>query len=1165
MRIKEIEIDNFKSFRQKTVIPVLDGFTTISGPNGSGKSNIIDCVLFALGLSTSKTLRAEKLTDLINNNNKRREATVRISFTDDTDLNKDFEIKRKIKEGPNGYTSTYYLNDHVTTLANIHNELSTYNISPGSYNVMMQGDVTGIINMGPTERRRIIDELAGVSEFDRRIEQATRELETVQDRIERSNIILSEINVRLEQLSEERSHALKYKDLKDKRQEFIDQISLVKYSDLRKSLKLIQENINDSTKEKSNILKNLDELENKINEAKLTLDKLNETVKLKGEDQQISLTKQVEVLKGEIFRKSQSVEFSQKQIEDNKLTVSRAYKEITKLEENIDDLNLKVESKQEQYNIIEKQLEKENNDLKKLLDESGDLSKAAQQFIEKRSKLKKELELAEDNYGKINRENLKWEDVISRTKNELEELENNLNNSDVEKNYLFELKEKLIKEINNLTEEKDACEKQLTNSINTIKTLKKDLNDLEAKRQKEYRRLMQFEANKKAAEDANFGKAVDVVLNSGIPGIHKTLAQLGKVEKEYSTALETAMGGRMKSIIVDNEHVGAEAIEYLKETRAGRATFLPLNKIKYYVPSCSLPNVDGVIDFAVNLIEFDNIYKNAFYYALGETLVVEDVECAKPLMGEYRMVTLDGALIEKSGAMTGGSIAKSNLKFASDYNDEIKEISNGLKALNAEKDELEDNIEEYERKLDRNRNDYSNYLNEIHKKKIDLENVENTLKNIDSVLENKATKVEELKTKLTEATSQNNSIIVELSGLDTQIKSLQEQISEIDASIPEEKLEQIEELTGNIEFEIKNLETKLRNIEADVKKLVMEKDFKAESLKYQKENIDKSKTDNIKHEEDITSYKTEIKQLESNVEKVNQELNNLSQELKEAQKERDNAAKAVFDMQQAMDKSQHTIQRIEETIVAYNQRRKEVSIEFKSLKEELTEKGIDFSDVKELNITTEEINKSIERLSKKMEALEPVNMLAIKEYDEVNGRKEEIDTRVSTLSTEKEQINDRLSRYESLKKEAFMTTYENVNKNFQEIYAELSDGEGQIVLENYEDPFKGGLTITARPRGKKLLRIEAMSGGEKSLTALAFVFAFQKYLPAPFYAFDEVDMHLDGINVEKLAEMIKTQASNAQFLVVSLRKPMIERADRTIGVTQRIDGITKVTGVKLNA
>jgi chromosome segregation protein len=291
MRIKEIEIDNFKSFQSKTLIPFLDGFTTISGPNGSGKSNIIDCMLFVLGLSSSRTLRAEKLTDLINNSTQKREASVRITFIDDENGGEEFTIKRRIKEGTNGYTSTYYLNDHVTTLTEIHNKLSAFNIYPGCYNVMMQGDVTGIINMGATERRKIIDELAGVGEFDRRIEQAEKEIETVQLRIENSRIILNEIDGRISQLGEERAQALKYQKLKEERQVFINQISLVKYADLRKSIRHIQESITDATKEKAQIEAMMSELEDKILQTKQLLDELNEKVKIKGEDEQIDLTK----------------------------------------------------------------------------------------------------------------------------------------------------------------------------------------------------------------------------------------------------------------------------------------------------------------------------------------------------------------------------------------------------------------------------------------------------------------------------------------------------------------------------------------------------------------------------------------------------------------------------------------------------------------------------------------------------------------------------------------------------------------------------------------------------------------------------------------------------------------------------------------------------------
>lgn len=1165
MRIKQLEIDNFKSFRTKTTIPFLEGFTTISGPNGSGKSNIIDCILFALGLSTSRTMRAEKLTDLINNNNQRREASVTISFTDDDNDNAEFEIRRKIKEGPNGYTSTYYLNGHVSTLSEIHRKLSNYNVSPGCYNVMMQGDVTGIINMSPTERRKIIDEIAGVAEFDRRIEQAENEILTVNDRIDRSNIILGEIDTRLEQLSTEREHALKYKKLKDEKQELVNQVSLAKYAEVKKSQSMLNENINECNKEKTNNELELTKLQNQIIEIKNLVDELNEKVKIKGEDEQISYTKQAETLKGEIFRQEQGIEFKLKQIEENSSTSQKATKEINNLNESIDDIKLKIENKEEQYNLIENQIKKENEELNRLINESSNLTKTAQDFIQKRNELRKKLERAEDEHGRLNRENLKWQDIINRLKDEYTETESQLSSYEENKSELISKKSTIEKELTYLTEEKSGCEIQLSKTINDIKSLKAEIDLVEDKIRKYSRQLMQLEANKKAADEFNFNKAVKAVLASGIHGIHKTLAQLGKVDKEYATALEIAMGNRMNCIVVDNEDVATQAINYLKQCNAGRGTFLPLNKLRYYLSSNKLPNHNGVIGFAINLVQFDSVYKNAFYYALGDTLVVESIEVAKPLMGEFRMVTLDGSLIEKTGAMTGGSIAKSNLKFGNtEDNHETDEITNILKELELERDELLDRLDELEKKMERCRKDYSDYLNKIHQKKLELDNFDNSLKKLESEFEHKQVRAKEIGPKLEEADLEQASIEDELLETNRQIDLYRQEIQITDSNIPTEKIEEIEKLTGNIEFEIKNWESKLRNIEADIKKITMERDFKLQSLEYQQEKIQQCKTENTKMEEEITHTKASIATIQEKVNQLNEKIALLSEELKEIQKERDQAAKNLFKMQESEEKAKYNIQKAEETLSAYNERRKSLNHQLAELKTELREMNIDYSRATEITATVDEISKSVEKLTKRMEALEPVNMLAIKEYDEVNDRKEELNLRISTLSKEKDDIQNRLNSYEDLKKESFMTTFENVSANFKEIFSNLSDGIGNLALENPDDIFTGGLIIEAQPRGKKLLRLEAMSGGEKSLTALAFVFAFQRYLPAPFYAFDEVDMHLDGLNVEKLAQMIREQASNTQFIVVSLRKPMIERADRTVGVTQRNDGISKVTGVKLN-
>jgi len=270
-----------------------------------------------------------------------------------------------------------------------------------------------------------------------------------------------------------------------------------------------------------------------------------------------------------------------------------------------------------------------------------------------------------------------------------------------------------------------------------------------------------------------------------------------------------------------------------------------------------------------------------------------------------------------------------------------------------------------------------------------------------------------------------------------------------------------------------------------------------------------------------------------------------------------------LNLEKKKDISNNNIERINEQVESFKARRRELEPQLEEVRNELFEKGVDVEKLEPLEISTEEITAKIQRLQKRMEDLEPVNMRAITEYDRVLERQNELKTRIDTLSTERKEILERMKGHEQLKKETFLTTYNDINKNFKDIFAKLSDGEGTLILENEEDPFSGGLTIEAQPRDKKKQRLESMSGGEKSLTALAFVFSIQRHMPAPFYAFDEVDMHLDGINVEKLSEMIRYQSNNTQFIVVSLRKPMIESANRTIGVTQKEKGKTRVTGVKL--
>jgi chromosome segregation protein len=369
MYIKQLEIDNFKSFANKSEIPLLKGFTTVSGPNGSGKSNIIDSVLFALGLAKASDLRAENLSQFISNHTKRNEAFVKVTFGD-VDGENDLSISRRIRKTNQGYASTYYINDTTTTLTNVHALLEKYNVTPNSYNVMMQNDVLWITNCNARERRKIIDEIAGIADFNRRIEQATNELNDVESRVERSNLILTEITAMLEQLKEEREVAIKYQKLREEKQGLESQVVKVRFFDIKRNLEQAHENILEFTKKKKE-----EELKNKDIDEKIKLitqkyEQIKAEVKEKGEEQQLELKREEESLKGEIDRKNNAMNFADKQILDNKRTIENATNGIESYKKKIEDIRLQITLKIENAQKIEAQITEKKAELKQILEEN---------------------------------------------------------------------------------------------------------------------------------------------------------------------------------------------------------------------------------------------------------------------------------------------------------------------------------------------------------------------------------------------------------------------------------------------------------------------------------------------------------------------------------------------------------------------------------------------------------------------------------------------------------------------------------------------------------------------------------------------------------------------------------------------------------------------------
>lgn len=1163
MYIKELEVDNFKSFANNVTIPFLKGFTTISGPNGSGKSNIIDSVLFALGLSTSRTLRAEKLFHLISTHTNRNEAFVKVTFAPENEQEETLVIARKIKKSSQGFNSIYYLNEKISTLSDIHAKLEKYNITPNSYNVMMQGDVTSITNCSPNERRKIIDEIAGVADFDRRIEQASNELSTVEQRVEKSNIILAEISTRIEQLASEREVALKYQKLREEKTNLESQITTVKYFDIKKSIERVHESILEFNKKKKEEEYKLKDLDTKLTQVKAKYDEISELVKTNGEAEQIEIKKQVEELKGHIERKVSASNFADKNIHDNLKTIENAKNGIESLNEKIEATNVKISEKENYINETEDNINIQKQELARILQEASGLTQTAEQHIEKRNALRKTLEECKDEELNLQKESIPLESDLAAFKKEVEESKKIIEELQEFKTNFSGNKDKLEVEVQDLTKELEDYKIIQQNVLYELDKSKNEIYDLSHNIQMAYRKVSQLEAQKSAYEEVNFGRAIDTVLNAKLEGVHAPLLQLGKVDKEYATALEVAMGSRMKNIVVDDDDVAKIAIDILKSSNAGIATFLPLNKINKAPNSLRLPKEKGVVDFAINLIDFDDEYLDAFYHALGETLIVEDFASAKKFIGKYRMVTLSGDLFERSGSITGGSRKQTSLRFSQNQDDELNTFKERLKGFEKNLGELEKKKTELELKQEKTRSDYSNTMNALNSAKLELNNlIKNSEDNEKNIAQRQAL-IKELEPKITQIEKKLDAFEEKQIKINEKILETETEIQAIESKMSEGELAKLKEMTGSVEGLIKKYQTQVLNAQNDINDLNRDITFNNEVIKTKEEQIQKLLKDNELLAQDKVKYQEEIKVIETQIAELEVKIKSLGEKLVQLQSQRDIVQQELLEIEKQKNIFTNDIERMAEQIESFKARRRELDPQLEEVREELKNADIDVSTLKEVNISVEEITSKIQRLQKRMEEMEPVNMRAITAYDEVIVRQQELQTKIDTLSNERKQILERMSGYEELKKESFLKTYNSINENFKDIFARLSDGEGTLILENPDCPFQGGLTIEAQPRDKKKQRLESMSGGEKSLTALAFVFSIQRFMPAPFYAFDEVDMHLDGINVEKLAEMIKNQSKDTQFIVVSLRKPMIESANRTIGVTQKEKGKTRVTGVKL--
>lgn len=1171
-RITRLEIKGFKSFANRTELIFGEKYNCVLGPNGSGKSNVMDALCFVLGKGSSKDMRAEKSSNLIYNGGKMKnpakEGEVSIFFDNSSGVfpqiksafkrkiqlpvyENEIKISRIIKE--NGQ-SQYKINDLIKTRQEILDLLSFAKVNPDGYNIVLQGEIVNLIEMSSLQRREMIEEIAGLSVYEEKKEKALRELARVEDKMNEVDIILVERKTHLQELKRERDQALKFKDLNDKIKRNKATILNNKIQSKKADLDKLSKDIDEGKSKISKLIQESVILKDLIAQKKHEIEKINSEIEEKGEKEQVAIHKEVEKLKIElalINQRSSAIDLEITKINERKI----------QLEKNLDDINSKIEKlqsqKKEEENVVgekEKDLsqveskinlfmQKNNLDNARQIDkEIEDIDKKSELLTEEIQKLREEQQnlLREKDKSEILINNIDGsiENVLKLEKENKDQVEKLKNKKDLFKKTTLDLNQQLSENSN--------LAAQLANARAKILSRKEELVKLSAK-------------DTSLKESLAAGIAVQKILELEKPGIYGLVSNLGNVKSEYSLALEVAAGQRMKSIVVEDDKIAAECIKYLKDNKLGVVTFLPLNKIRSVQIKPELRNLKsaGIRGLSIDLISYDSKFEKVFSYVFENTLVVEDVETARKIgIGNYRMVTMTGDLIDMSGAMQGGYRSRSGLGFRE------KELREDIDKLNKEIDDSQRVIQNIEQK----RTDNEELIDKLRELKSSLDGEIQAMEkmlhldsnDLDVSKKQKSELTKQLKDleksldKIINTTSEKNK---EFAQLKIKKQQLRDKINELrnpallaELNAFEQKKEQLKEELSIIRMNIKNNESQISNVlnpeKENIQKVIKQQEKEKQNFELEKSSLLKK----IKEQDMILKEKEKAEtKFFAQFKELFNKRNKFSEEI----------TKHEFDSNSRQEDSR-----------IIEQKTNIISLQSAEIRAQLSGMIEEFKQYETVELFKDkpesEILKEISQFEKLILDIGAVNMRALEIYEAIEKEYKSFIEKKEKIRSERESVLMMINEIDSKKRELFMKTYEILDHNFKVIFSALSSkGEASLELEDNNDPFNGGLLLKVRITGSKFLDIKSLSGGEKTMAAIAFIFAVQEYSPAPFYILDEVDAALDKKNSEQLSQLIHSYSSKAQYIIISHNDAVISEADTLYGISMNEHGISKVTTLKI--
>lgn len=1168
--IKRIELYGFKSFGNKKVnINFSPGFNVIVGPNGAGKSNVIDALSFVFGDISAKRMRAKSLSDLVFVGTRREKPADMARVTlilDNSDgklaLNdREISITRVVRR--KGGT-VYRINGRRATRAELLGLLDSLRFAPGGYNFIFQGEVTKFATMSPVEIRQLFEDISEISVFEEERLKAEQELEKVAEKFERVKLIIAEVQREFKRVKEEKEIALQYVALGEEIKQKEALLVYVRYvlkSDELENLIQIKEKVEER----------LNELKGKESELLAEIRFLEEQLETKQEavERYISgrlgdVKEKLSNLRVELRGRKASLKMFKAKLEEILVKRELLSKKIKDVSERIVILKDEIRGIEREREKNEKLLEKELNELEKLRNEA---SRAGLDAIFKLKNIKEELS--------------KLHSTLSSLKTEEKFLLEEINNLEKETNSLGELQRKYKVDLESLRKKENRL-------VFELKRMKKDNTEIQIKVEEKRRALEgidkelkslfmkynglkgklrriegQLDALRESAQYISARKLLELRDYGAISGLIGTVGELLRVDEKFLSAISAALGNQMNYIIVENDQVAAECIRFLKERKLGRASFLPLNLLRPQRVFIEKFDEDGVIDVAVDLIQFPSNCKLAFEFLLGRTIIVENFDVARRVARKHRVkiVTLDGDVIEPSGVIRGGFSKKEKISIFS-LETKAKKLEERLAELEVKKKEKETFKKQLFEEMEFLRKERSKVLDALSKKHKELYKlhmkIDDTIKKLDEQkrkIKEKMNLLDQKHREISEVRSQIKGIAAKIDEMRKVEVKLTMFLERIKAKKFQQKIKRKEEEVESIRRKLEETNYTLASKKASLNQLmVREKELREElhQLKRKTENLD-GKIKELNKE--IATLEEEVKKLTFFEKKVLDEIRDLKIEV-------ENLKKDLRERRQSYEHIKGDIEELRNEITQMTISLEKVKEEKRLLEEELEEKKKDLSEPVKI-VDPYGLEKEIEELKEKRKQLEPVNMKAIEQFKEVKKRYDDLKQKFEEIKREKDALEEHIRKIEFEKKRVFMNTFDKVSRYFRDIFSNLSGGgEANLVLEKPEDPFQGGVRIFARPPGKKLKSIEVMSGGEKTLTALSLIFAIQHVRPSFFYILDEIDAALDDTNAKKVAKLIREMSSRSQFIVVTLRDVTMSEADKLIGVTSR-DGISKVVELTL--